>query len=180
MITNEEERRHFFDDVSDVPDHLLRDWIERIRSGERGKKVDGYATYAIRDFWLRQSLGHEQSPVVLQWLADVLDSATEHRNPKELMSQLGLLPRPAYRPADPQRAIDVAWWIRSAQRLGYTSAEAVELAAACFSVDAKTVQRYRARANDWADGMSADAETWARYFLASSPPRPLPPPKDKK
>ena len=180
MIKNKQEFRQFWDGVTHVPEHLLHEWTERIRSGERGKEVDGYATAVIHDFWLRQALEHEQSPATLAWLADVLDRATEHRNPKELMAELGLLPRPRKRPPDPQRAIDVAWWLRSAERLGYTAKEAVELAAECFHKDVKTIERYRAQAVEDADGMTADAENWERYFIAAKPPRPLPPPKDGK
>lgn len=180
MIEDREELLEFWDGVTHIQEHLLREWTERIRSGERGKEVDGFATAVIHDFWLRHSLGHEQSPVALAWLADVLDSATEHRNPKELMSELGLLPRPRKRPPDPQRAIDVAWWLRSAERLGYSAKEAVELASECFHRDVKTIDRYRKQAGSWADGMTANAETWRSYFLSAKPPRPLPPPKDKK
>lgn len=180
MVGSEDERRRFWGGISHVSDDQLSEWTELIRSGKRGPEVDGFATCAINDFWLRQSLGHEQSRFTMAWLAEVLDSATEHRNPAQLFDALGLMPKPKRRPADPQRAVDVGWWIRCAEGRGYSRAEALALAAECFHRDLKTIERYRKAAADWASGMTASDETWERYFLGHKPPRPLPPPRDRK
>ena len=180
MIETEDERRRFYEDVSHVSDNLLFEWTELIRSGNRGAEIDGYATCAINDFWLRQSLGDPQSRFTVGWLAEVLDRATEHRNPAQLFDELGLMPKPKRRPADPQRAIDVGWWLKCASNRGHSEAEAVALAAECFHRDVKTIERYRKQAADWAGGMTAVDETWERYFMGHRPPRPLPKRKDGK
>lgn len=165
--------------MSHISDGLLRDWTQLIESGERGSNVDGFATAAIRDFWLRQSLGSPHSPVMLSWVAEVLRRATEHRNPSQLLDELGLLPKPKRRPPDPQKAIDVGWWLRCAVNRGYSETEAVELAAERFHKDTKSIERYRRDADSWASGMRADDETWEIYFSTRKPPRPLPEPKSK-
>ena len=180
MIETEDERRRFYEHVAHTPESLLFEWTELIRAGQRGREIDGYATNAINDFWLRQSLGRPQSQAALSWLAEVLDRATEHRNPSQLFDELGLLPRPNRRPANPQHAIDVGWWLKCVSNRGYSEAEAVALAAECFHRDVKTIERYRKQAADWASGMTAADETWERYFMGHRPPRPLPKRKDGK
>ena len=177
MIDDKEGKRRFFADVENVPDHLLQDWTARIQTGERNNEVHGLAQAVIHDFCLRQDLGHGQSEVTLRWLVDVLEGILDHRDPMEV---LGLLPRPKSRPPDPQRAIDVAWWLRTAELQGYLPQEAVALAADCFDRDAKTIERYRKQGAGWTEGMNPDIGHWERYFLSSKPPRPLPPPRDKK
>lgn len=179
MIEDEEGKRRFYEGVQHVPDHLLLDWTARIQSGEKGNEIHGFAVAIIHDFSLRLTLGHEQSPVTMRWLADVLEDVAEYRDPKRVLELLGLMPRPKKRPADPHRAVDVALWLRSAQQRGYSASEAVHLAADCFCKDVKTIERYRKAAGDWAEGMNPEA-SWERYFMGAKPPRPLPPPRDKK
>lgn len=70
MIEDKEGIRDFLQNVENVPDHTLRDWIARIQTGERNNDVHGFASAVIHDFCLRQYLGRGQSDVTLRWLAD--------------------------------------------------------------------------------------------------------------
>jgi hypothetical protein len=156
-----------------APEHLLRDWTERLASGERGKKADGLARAVIRDFALRQWLGHPHSPATLEWLADVLSAVLDHGKP---LDALGLMPRPASRPANPRIAIDVALWLKATEDRGYDAADAVALAAERFAKDPKSIERYRTAAADWVAARDPSAD-WAAFFGGRWP---LPPVKDRK
>lgn len=171
MIENDAERRSFFDGASLIPDHLLIDWIARLRSGERTESADGLARAILRDFCLRQMMGHPQSQIVLNWLGDAFSEILDDAKPR---STLGLLPRPAHRPPDGTRAIDVAWWMSLTRARGYEQGEAKELASAAFSLDLKTIERYFKKGAEWIEGMNPAAD-WSGYFLMRN--RPLPPPK---
>jgi hypothetical protein len=171
MLEDDADRRAFFDGVSFAPDHLLNEWTARLRSGERTPEADGLARAILRDFCLRQFLGRPHSTVALDWLADILSDILDDAEPR---SALGLLPRPAHRPSDGTKAVDIAWWMSLAMERGYTRPEAKELATTVFSVDLKTVERYFKKGAPWIDGMNPSAN-WERYFCSCN--RPLPPPK---
>jgi len=180
MIESDDDRRRFYEGISFLPDSLISQWTGLLRTVGRTDETDGYATEIIRDFCLRNSLREPQSQVTLDWLADVLDSATEHRNGAVLLQELGLKPRQRRRPADDQLATHVGWWLACAERRGFSPAGAVELAAECFHRDIKSIERYRRKAHAWGSGLAASDETWERYFLNLNPPRPLPPSQNKK
>ena len=178
MTKKEQDLRPFYENEERIPDDLLLGWIARIQAGERGKSIDGLARAILRDFNRRQWLHEDQSAVTMEWLVDVLEGILDHQDPLKLM---GLMPRKRSRPPDPRLAIQVAFWLRATEEwLGYTPQEAIGLAADCFRKDAKTIERYRAAAADWASGMSADLNYWKEHFMARRPSRPLPQAKDKK
>lgn len=167
----------FLDGTERTPEHLLVEWTERLRSGERGKKADGIARAVLRDFMVRQWLGQPQSSVTLDWLADVLEEIVSSE--AKPLDALGLLPRPKHRPADAATAIDVALWLAEAEARGYTPAEAVQSACDVFHRDAKSIERYRRTAREWAQGRNPAAD-WDEVFSLRKPPRPLPPRRNKK
>jgi hypothetical protein len=192
VISNEEERRAFFKDVCFAPDHLIRDWAavvaatwdamdaresKAIPADTRSNDTYGAAHAIIQEFVLRDTLGVQQSPEILHWLAEALQRILRHKDP---LHSLGLLPRPKHRPADPQPSIDVVWWVRCAERLGYESVEAKALASEAFFKDPKTIGRYLESARECADSMNSDLTHWVRYFESRN--RPLPPSveQDKK
>ena len=105
----------------------------------------------------------------MRWIAEALGRILEHKDP---LHSLGLKPRPAHAPGDPQAAIDVAWWIACAKKLGHDAREAAGLAAEAFAKDLKSIQRYQAKAGEWTQGMNPDASAWARYFKARGKPLP--------
>ncbi len=156
-----------------APEHLLRDWTTRLASGERGKAADGLARAVLRDFALRQWLGHPHSPATLEWLADVLSAVLDHAKP---LDAFGLMPRPKSRPAKPRLAIDVALWLEATKDRGYEEADAVALAAERFAKDPKSIERYREAAAGWVAGRNPTAD-WAAFFGERWP---LPPVKDRK
>jgi hypothetical protein len=156
-----------------APEHLLRDWTERLASGERGKKADGLARAVIRDFALRQWFGQPQSPATLEWLADALNNVLDGAEP---LDALGLKPRPNHRPSNRQIAINVAMWLAATQDRGYEPSEAVALAAEVFSKDAKSIERYRLAAAGWVAVRDPSAD-WAQHFLKRWP---LPPVRSNK
>lgn len=166
----------FLDGTERAPEHLLVEWTERLRAGDRGKKADGIARAVLHDFIIRQWLGQPQSRVTLDWLADVLDAVVS--NEVKPLDALGLMPRPNHRPADAGLAIDVALWLAETEARGYAPAEAVQLASEVFHRDAKSIERYRRAARDWARGRNADAN-WDEVFSLRQPPRPLPPRKSR-
>lgn len=156
-----------------VPELLLRDWTTRLASGERGKAADGLARAVIRDFALRQWLGHPHSPATLEWLADVLINVLDHAEP---LDALGLMPRPNSRPPNPAIAINVALWLKATEERGYDEGDAVALAAERFAKDTKTIERYRKAAAGWVAERNPTAD-WAAFFGERWP---LPPVKDRK
>lgn len=162
-----------------MPDHDLR--IEplsdaeldrltaRLRSG--GAQGDDPARRVLTDFILRQWLGKPHSAVTLEWLADAFDAILEGAKP---MDALGLRSRPSQRPKARTRVeADVAVWLRLAEDRGYTSAEAVALAAGCFARDTKSIERYRRNAAPWNWSDDLDPETWEQVFLAAGRPLPM-------
>lgn len=154
-------------------DAEILDATVRLRSGERGKEADSLARAVIRDFMLRQWLGHPQSPATLEWLAEVLSNILDGAKP---LDELGLMPPPATRPSAPRRWRDVAIWLAAAERLGHSSAQAVQLAAAKFHKDPKTVEAYRRRAAKAGIELLASEAEIALYFSEVGPP---PPRRDK-
>ncbi len=186
MISNEDERRRFFDGVSFAPDHLIRDWATLIAAtwaaadpvdpkqdpaDTRDNRSHGAALALINDFCLRQSLGEAQSPEALRWLAEALGRIVEHKD-KDALRSLGLLPRPKHRPADGQRAIDVAWWIQAARDRGHLLKDAKELAAAAFAKDIKRIEGMRRDGRPWVEGWTDDDTLRERYFLTRGVPLP--------
>lgn len=172
MISNDDELRKFYNEevpVSRPDDALLRDWIARLQSGERGIEADGIARYIIKDFRLRQFLGLPQSAVVLEWLGDVLGAIVEYADARE---SLGLMPRPNKRPADPQRGWDIACWVEVAIQRGYKKAEAIQRAAEVFFVDPSNVRKLLKTGPEW---MNPSGDVWDEYFQLRK--RPLPPTK---
>jgi hypothetical protein len=158
----------FLSGTERVPEHLLLDWTTRLASGERGIKADGLARRVIHDFVLRQWFGQPQSPATLEWLADSLSNVLDGAKP---MYELGLRPRPANRPGNPQLAIDVGFWLAATQDRGYSAAQAVALAAEVFSKEPQTITRYRRAAAEWVAARSPSAN-WEDKFAGRWP---LPP-----
>jgi hypothetical protein len=160
-----------FDGIEPLADHLLIDWLSRIRSGERGVEIDGISRCILRDFCLRQMMNIPQSPVTLGWLSDVLSGVMEYQDARDL---LGLQPRARNRPANSDLQFDVACWVQVTKERGYKSGEAITLAAACFHRDEKSIGRDCRAMREWVEGMNKSAD-WESYFLGSR--RPLPAPK---
>ena len=158
----------FLKGTEHAPEHLLRDWTARLASGERGIKADGLARAVIRDFALRQWFGQPQSPATLEWLADVLSAVLNHAEP---LDALGLMPRPKKRPANPQLAINVGYWLAATQDRGYSAAQAVVLAAEMFSKEPQTIAGYRRDAAEWVAIRNPEAD-WEDFFAGRWP---LPP-----
>jgi hypothetical protein len=161
----------FLSGTERVPEHLLRDWTTRLASGERGIKADGLARAVIRDFALRQWLGHPHSPATLEWLAEALSNMLDGAEP---LAELGLMPRPANRPPNPKIAIDVALWLKATEDRGYSRAEAVKLATEVFSKEPQTIRTYRLDAAEWVAGRNPEAD-WQDFFSGRWP---LPPRRD--
>lgn len=189
MISNDDEWRDFYKGISHAPDHKIREWATLIAAvwgawtptdpaqqsaDTRDNRSHGAALNIIEDFRLRQSLGVEQSPETLRWLAEALGRVVEHKDLDPLHS-LGLLPRPRKRPPDPQLGEDVAFWIECAGRRGYSESEAKDLAATVYAKDPRSIDRYLQRAVGWTPASDESAE---RYFMHKG--KPLPEPKDKK
>ena len=158
----------FLKGTEHAPEHLLRDWTARLASGERGIKADGLARRVIRDFVLRQWFGQPQSPATLEWLADSLNNVLDGAKP---MDELGLMPRPANRPGNPQLAINVGYWLAATQDRGYSAAQAVVLAAEMFSKEPQTIAGYRRDAAEWVAIRNPEAD-WEDFFAGRWP---LPP-----
>jgi hypothetical protein len=158
----------FLSGTERVPEHLLRDWTARLASGERDKKADGLARRVIRDFVLRQRFGQPQSPATLEWLANSLNNVLDGAKP---MDELGLMPRPANRPGNPQLAINVGYWLAATQDRGYSEPEAVVLAAEMFSKEPQTITGYRRTAAEWVAIRNPEAD-WEDFFAGRWP---LPP-----
>jgi hypothetical protein len=179
MATQEQKQAlaSFLEGTERTPEHLLAEWTERLRAGERGKKADGLARAVLRDFIVRQWLGLPQSRTTLDWLADALDAIIS--NESKPLDALGLQPRPKHRPADAGLAIDVALWVAETESRGYTPAEAVQLASEVFHKDAKSIERYRREAREWAQGRVPGAD-WDEVFSLRKPPRPLPSRRSRK
>jgi hypothetical protein len=169
-MTNDDRARQleFLSGGERVPEHLLLDWTTRLASRERGIKADGLARRVIRDFVLRQWFGQPQSPATLEWLADSLNNVLDGAKP---MDELGLMPRPKKRPANPQLAINVGYWLAATQDRGYSAAQAVALAAEVFSKEPQTITRYRRTAAEWVAGRTPSAN-WEDFFSGRWP---LPP-----
>ena len=135
--------------------------------------VDDAARTLIEDFCLRQDLGQPQSPESLGWLAEALSRILEHKDP---LHSLGLMARPSSRPVDTQTAFDSTIWVRCAEALGYSRAEAIARAAETFAKDIKTVERYRKVRAERATEEIAELAVWQRYFSKVGR-KPLPPAK---
>ena len=105
------------------------------------------------------------------WIAEGLAAILEHRDARET---LGLLPRAKKRPADPQRGWDIAMWIDAAEKLGYSRATAVKLAADAFHTDDSNVRKLIKNSPEWIN----PNKDWDEYFTLRS--RPLPPAKTGK
>ena len=188
MTERDEDSNTTYRGITFAPDHLLREWANGIASvwsamepsdpkqtaaDTRNDSIHGMSLRLIEDFCLRQHLGQPQSPETILWLSEVLARIVEHKDP---LHSLGLLPRPNRRPSHSQPAIDVVWWLRSAELRGHSPQEANGLAADCFSKDLKTIQGYRRLAGAWAESMNPDPEHWTQYFERRS--RPLPAKKE--
>lgn len=168
MIRDDKQRKSFLQGVRHPDETLMNEWTTRIRSGERGPEIDGIARRIIQDFGLRHFLNVPQSPIAIGWLADALHKIQEYEDP---LDTLGLLPRPAKRPADPQRGWDLACWIAVAETRGYSRSEAVALAADVFFTDISNVRRLAKQRPEWM--MNPEDDAWEDYFMLRE--RRLPP-----
>ncbi len=56
MIKTKADRLDFYRDNLQVPEHLAREWTQRLLGGERGPKADGIARHLISDFYIRAGL----------------------------------------------------------------------------------------------------------------------------
>lgn len=172
MIDDDDELRALYEGIDRIPEPLLARWISEIASGVRGSEVDARSRSILRDFVLRQHLGQPQSKATLDWLADMIDGVLDHQDPRAL---LGLSPRPKHRLPDPwSKAAEVAIWLMQVEARGYEPAEAASLAAAVFSKDLKSIERYRRDGGKMLEWVNPSAETWEVYFERCKPPRPLP------
>ena len=176
MLTDDDGLREFFEGISFAPDHLLLDWTARLKTGDPDADTDALARAVIRDFCLRHFMNAPQSSITLGWLSEALSEILEHADP---LSVLGLMPRAKHRPADPQLAMDVAWWVKLAIARGYLKADAMQRASDLFARDVKTIERYSAKGKEWANGMNPTVD-WERYFLSRARPLPAPRRQDKK
>ncbi|WP_374671684.1 hypothetical protein [Acidovorax temperans] len=171
MIQDDDELRSFLLDdapISHPSEAQLNDWIARIRSDERGPAIDGIARVIIRDFYLRNFLGIEQSRVATGWLAESLSEILDHKDP---LHALGLLPRPNKRPADPRKGMDVAMWVACAERIGLSHPEAKRQAAEAFHMDESNVGKL-IRQYGGLKWMNPDTDVLIEYFKLQG--RPLP------
>lgn len=173
MIQDDEEARNFYlgeEPISHPSDALLNEWITRIRSGERRPEIDGIARTILRDFYLRNFLGVEQSRVVTNWLADAFSEILDHKDP---LLAFGLMPRPNKRPPDPSKGIDVAMWVACAERLGLSRPDAKREAAEVFHMDESNVGKLirKTGALEW---MNPDTNALVEYFALLGKPLPSP------
>ena len=154
-----------------VPEHLLHEWTTRLLSGEQGHSAHGIAQEIIMDFCTRARLNRPQSTITLNWLADVLDHILDEGKP-DARRVFSLMPRREGGAEKTQEAIDIAFWIRLAEKRGYEEATAKKLAAETFYKDPKHIGLQMRRAAGWADAMNP-AVDWDEYFKYKR--RPLPP-----
>jgi len=171
MIEDDNDIRHIFADeepISHPPDALLSAWITRIRNEEPSSESDGLARSIIRDFYLRNFLGIEQSRITLDWLADSLSEILDHKDP---LRALGLMPRPKKRPPDPSKAMDVAMWVACAERIGLSHADAKRRAADTFHMDESNVAKLirKGGALEW---MNPDTNVLIKHFALLGKPLP--------
>lgn len=169
MIRNDDELRKFYNEdgpPSHPDDILLRHWIKRLQSGERGAQADGLARAVIGDFRLRQFLGVPQSAVTLKWLSDVLGAIVGYADARET---LGLMPRPKNRPSNPQHGWDIACWVEVTIKRGFARADAIQLASDTFFMDVSGVRKLVKQGPQW---MDPNGEDWDEYFQLRN--RPLP------
>ena len=174
MIQDDDEARSFYLDeepISHPSDTLLNEWITRIRSDERGPEIDGIARAIIRDFYLRNFLGVEQSRVATNWLAEALSEILDHKDP---LHALGLMRRPNKRPPDPSKGMDVAMWVACAERLGLSHPDAKRKAAEVFHMDESNVGKLirKTGALEW---MNPDTNALIEYFALLGKPLPASP-----
>ncbi len=172
MIKTKADRLNFSRNTERVPEHLARDWTQRLLGGETGPKADGIARYLIHDFYIRAGLNEPQSVHTLSCLAEVLSKILEEGKP-DARKAFSLLPRREGAGAHVDAAIDIACWTAMTIKRGYSEADAVRQAAAIFHRDAKHIQRQRKRASDWPEGMSPKAD-WDEYFRLIGRPLPSP------
>ena len=171
MIKNDDDLREFYRGVDSPSDRLLTEWTDRLNAGEEGTTAEGLSRAIILDFILRALLNRPQSKVTVTWLAGALQRILNYEDPR---LALRLSKRPRHRPAGARaaKAIDVAWWVKLTIERGYPEAEAQWLAADTFSCDIRDIARLRGEGQEWADGMSrdADAESYFRKKERALPP----------
>lgn len=157
-------------------DVLLREWTNRLRSGETGDSAHGIARFMIDDFCSRAWLNKPQSQYTLSWLADVLSDVIDNGKP-DARRAFSLMPNREGGHLAIGEAIDIACWVKLTIDRGYTEAEAHELAAATFHKDPRHIRRQRAKASSSAEGINPKAD-WNALFLLKN--RPLPAAKKRQ
>lgn len=171
MIRDDNDAKRFLSEeepISHPPDTLLSAWITRIRCDGPSPESDRLARAIIRDFYLRNFLGVEQSRIALDWLAESLSEILDHKEP---LRALGLMPRPNKRPPDPSKALDVTMWVACAEGLGIAHADAKMQAAEVFHMDESNVSKLirKAGALEW---MNPDMSVLIEYFALRGKPLP--------
>jgi hypothetical protein len=154
--------------VSVMSDLDLTEAVDAIEKDSSDPRVPELCHGVLVDFCFRQLFGVPQSTVTMNWLQEAFDKLLSH---EPAGSVFPLPKRSAHRPKDSTRATEVAWWMHWAVARGYTVAEAKGLAADMFSVELKSVERYRRQAAQWVAGMNLSSD-WEDYFIGEGKPLP--------
>lgn len=126
-------------------DDLLGDTISRIRAAhEPGPETEDLARFVLENFVSRQQRGIPQSPATLEWLSEAFIKFMNREDP---LAAFGFPRRPRHRPANDERASDIAWWVYQVECRGYTRAEAIKEAADTFDTDVSNVRKLVNRAH---------------------------------
>lgn len=123
-----------------MPEHLLREWVARLRGGETGPRADGFARYIIHDFCVRTRRNEAQSNITLHWIAGILAKILDDGKP-EVRKVFSLMPKPNHREEDVDLRLNIATWIKEAISRGYSRPDAIKAAAATFERDERTIRR---------------------------------------
>lgn len=156
------------DDWGHLPDNQLNDWIARIRSGERGQEIDGISRVILMDFSMRYRHRMPQSQIAVGWIVEALGKILDDEDP---LASLALAKKGKGRPANTDRDIHIALWVKATEHLGYSRAEAILLASDAFCLEESGVRAIVNRRVEW---VTEDAETLALYLQGREPPLPKP------
>jgi hypothetical protein len=158
-------------DFSPIPEHLLHEWTTRLHAGETGHAAHGIAQRILMDFCTRARINQPQSPIALNWLADVLDHILADGKPDARRAFL-LMPRREGGKQKIGEAIDVDLWVRIAVYRGHPKPSAIKLAAAVFHKDEKSIARLCRLVNEQPITAESPDFSWDEYFKTKR--RPLP------
>jgi hypothetical protein len=154
-----------------IPNHLLIDWTNRLKSGEEGNAAHGIAKYMLEAFCIAVALQKQPPPILLEWIADVIERILEKGKP-EARRAFSLLPNRPGGKGQTWKHIRIAQWIYITIKRGYLEPQAIKDAAALFHQDEKTIRRAWKQCSKGDGWNFADDDATSETFKQMN--RPLP------